>query len=94
MVPQNLGDGHYLYTLPRTSIAALRLDPCSPDENKTVGLTFAPEALTLNAADTLPSWWQYLVPSWYQAFCLVLYPALAAAAVSMAAAIVPGRKRN
>jgi len=34
------------------------------------------------------------VPSWYQAFCLVLYPALAAAAVSMAAAIVPGRKRN
>ena len=81
--PQNLGDGHYLYTLPRTSIAALRLDPCSPDENKTVDLTFAPAALTLNAADTLPSWWQYLVPSWYQTFCLILYPALCASAVSL-----------
>ena len=81
--PQNLGDGHYLYTLPRTSIAALRLDPCSPDENKTVGLTFAPAALTLNAADTLPGWWQYLVPSWYQVFCLILYPALCASAVSL-----------
>ena len=44
--PQNLGNGQYLYTLPRTSIAALRLDPCSPDENKTVDLTFAPATLT------------------------------------------------
>ena len=81
--PQNLGNGQYLYTLPRTSIAALRLDPCSPDENKTVDLTFAPAALTLNAADTLPSWWQYLVPTWYQTFCLILYPALCASAVSL-----------
>ena len=61
--PQNLGNGRYLYTLPRTSIAALRLDPCSPDENKTVDLTFAPATLTLNAASTLPAWWQYLVPT-------------------------------
>ena len=51
-------------------------------------------SITLNAADTLPHFWQYFVPSWYQAFCLVLYPALAAAAVSMAAAIVPGRKNR
>ena len=50
---------------------------------KKSSLTFAPEALTLNAVDTLPTWWQYLVPSWYQAFCLILYPALCAAAVSL-----------
>ena len=81
--PQNLGDGQYLYTLPRTSIAALRLDPCSPDENKTVDLTFTPATLTLNAASTLPAWWQYLVPTWYQAFCLILYPALCAAGASL-----------
>lgn len=81
--PQNLGGGRYLYTLPRTAIVALRLDPCSPDENKTVTLTFAPAALTLNAAETLPSWWQYLVPTWYQAFCLILYPALCASGISL-----------
>ena len=81
--PQNLGDGRYLYTLPRTSIAALRLDPCSPDENKTVTMTFAPATLTLNAASSLPAWWQYLVPTWYQAFCLILYPALCASAISL-----------
>ena len=31
--PQSLGSGQYVYTLPRTSLAALRLDPCSPEEN-------------------------------------------------------------
>ena len=31
--------GQYVYTLPRTSLAALRLDPCSPEENRTVTLT-------------------------------------------------------
>lgn len=85
--PQALGEGHYLYTLPRTSIVALRLDPCSPDENKTVGLTFAPGTISLNAPETLPAVWQYFVPSWYQAFCLVLYPALAAAALSWLRAV-------
>lgn len=85
--PQSLGDGRYLYTLPRTSIVALRLDPCSPDENKTVGLTFAPGTISLNAPETLPAAWQYFVPSWYQAFCLVLYPALAAAALSWLRAV-------
>lgn len=70
--PRSVGDGRYIYTLPRTSLAALRLDPCSPEENKTVTLTMS--SITLNAADTLPHFWQYFVPSWYQAFCLVLYP--------------------
>lgn len=85
--PQSLGDGQYLYTLPRTSIVALRLDPCSPDENKTVGLTFTPGTISLNAPETLPAAWQYFVPSWYQAFCLVLYPALVAAALSWLRAV-------
>ena len=90
--PQSLGSGQYVYTLPRTSLAALRLDPCSPEENKAVTLTMSD--ITLNAADTLPAVWQYFVPTWYQAFCLVLYPALAAAAVSMVGAVVTERKRK
>ena len=81
--PQKQADGSYRYTLPYGAIASLRLDPCSPDENKTVDLTFAPATLTLNAASTLPAWWQYLVPTWYQTFCLILYPALCASAVSL-----------
>ena len=85
--PESLGDGQYLYTLPRTTIVALRLDPCSPDANKTVGLTFTPGTITLNAPETLPAVWQYFVPNWYQAFCLVLYPALAAAAFSWLRAV-------
>ena len=95
--PESLGDGQYLYTLPRTTIVALRLDPCSPDENKTVGLTFTPGTITLNAPETLPAVWQYFVPSWYQAFCLVLYPALAAAALSWLRAVwakIPSRRRG
>lgn len=92
--PQSLGNGQYLYTLPRTSITALRLDPCSPDENKTVALTFAPATLTLNAASTLPKWWQYLVPTWYQAFCLILYPALCASAVAWVRSLVPFLERK
>ena len=90
--PQSLGSGQYVYTLPRTSLAALRLDPCSPEENKAVTLTMSD--ITLNAADTLPAVWQYFVPTWYQAFCLVLYPALAAAAVSMVRAVAAKRKRK
>lgn len=77
--PQVAADGSYLYTLPRTSIVSLRLDPCSPDENKSVTFAFVPAAIELNAA--LPAFWQYFIPSWYQAFCLVLYPALAASAL-------------
>lgn len=92
--PQALGDGRYLYTLPRTTIVALRLDPCSPDENKTVQMTFAPGTITLNAADSLPAAWQYFVPSWYQAFCLVLYPALAAATLSWLRAVWRALRRK
>ena len=92
--PESLGDGRYLYTLPRTSIVALRLDPCSPDANKTVGLTFRPASITLNGADTLPAAWEYFVPSWYQAFCLVLYPALAAAALSWLRDLVSALRRK
>ena len=90
--PQSLGGGRYVYTLPRTSLAALRLDPCSPEDGKTVTMTMSD--IVLNAADTLPAVWQYFVPTWYQAFCLVLYPALAAAAVSIAAAVVTDGKRK
>ena len=50
--PRSVGEGRYIYTLPRTSLAALRLDPCSPEENKAVTLTMS--SITLNAADTLP----------------------------------------
>ena len=92
--PESLGDGRYLYTLPRTSIVALRLDPCSPDANKTVGLTFTPGTISLNAPETLPAVWQYFVPSWYQAFCLVLYPALAAAALSWLRAVWRALRRK
>lgn len=88
--PETAADGSYRFTLPRGSIAALRLDPCSPEENRTV--TFTMSDITLNAADTLPAPWQYFVPGWYQAFCLVLYPALAAAAVSIVGAVVRKRK--
>ena len=92
--PESLGDGRYLYTLPRTSIVALRLDPCSPDANKTVDLTFSPAAITLNGADTLPAVWQYFVPTWHQAFCLALYPALAAAALSWLRACLYALRRR
>ena len=79
--PKVLADGTYVYTLPRTQIVALRLDPCSPDENKTVGLTFTPQSITLNAASTLPGGADYFIPAWYQLFGLIVYPALAAAAL-------------
>ena len=92
--PRALGGGRYLYTLPRTPIVALRLDPCSPDANKTVELTFSPAAITLNGADTLPAVWQYFVPTWHQAFCLALYPALAAAALSWLRACVCALRRR
>lgn len=70
--PAQQADGSYLYTLPRTRIVSLRLDPCSPDEGKQV--IIALDKIVLNAQVG-----SYFLPSWYQAFCLVLYPALAAA---------------
>lgn len=32
--PQSLGSGQYVYTLPRTSLAALRLDPAAPRKTR------------------------------------------------------------
>lgn len=75
-------DGSYIYTLPRTTIVSLRLDPCSPDANTPVTVQFEGDAITLNAADALPSGLAYWLPSWYQLFCFVLYPALAGAILS------------
>lgn len=83
-------DGSYLFTLPRGRLCALRLDPCSPEENKSVTLTL--QKVVLNRPVSAAG---YFVPSWYQLYCLVLYPALAAAALSWAAhaaAWLRGRK--
>ena len=80
--PTQAADGSYVYTLPRTALVSLRLDPCSPDENAAVRMRFDGGAITLNAAGALPGGLDYWLPSWYQAFCLILYPALAAAALS------------
>lgn len=85
--PQVTAAGEYVFTLPRTKLAALRLDVCSPDADKPVTVLFQPQAVTLNAAALLPGPLDYFVPSWYQAFCLVLYPALAAAAISWGYAV-------
>lgn len=80
-------DGSYIYTLPRTTIVSLRLDPCSPDATDPVTVQFAGEAITLNDGDALPSGLAYWLPSWYQLFCFLLYPALAAAILSWLRAV-------
>ena len=80
-------DGSYVYTLPRTTIVSLRLDPCSPDATSPVTVQFDGDAITLNDADALPSGLAYWLPSWYQLFCFVLYPALAAAVLSWLRAV-------
>ena len=68
--------------MPRGSIAALRLDPCSPDEGKSLTVDFPGGNITLNRSADLPKGLDYFIPSWYQCFCLILYPALAAAVFS------------
>ena len=85
--PTRAADGSYVYTLPRTTLVSLRLDPCSPDANADVRMRFAGDAITLNAAGALPGGLSYWLPSWYQVFCLTLYPALAAAALSWLRAV-------
>ena len=84
--PALQADGSYLYTLPRTRIVALRLDPCSPDEGKQV--TIRLDRVTLNTQVG-----GYFLPSWYQIFCLVLYPALAAAALDWLRAVLLAWRR-
>lgn len=77
--PEKLPDGSSRYTLPYGTITALRLDPCSPDPGKPVLIDFA--AITMNEpAGALSAF----VPSWYEVFCLILYPGMLAAAVSLA----------
>lgn len=84
--PALQADGSYLYTLPRTRIVALRLDPCSPDEGKQV--TIRLDRITFNTQVG-----GYFLPSWYQIFCLVLYPALAAAALDWLRAVLLAWRR-
>ena len=88
--PQSAGSGRYIYTLPRTSLAALRLDPCSPEENRTV---------TFTMSDITPECRRHLARA-VAVFCAELVPgvlsgalpALAAAAVSIVGAVVRKRK--
>lgn len=78
--PRALDTGRYVYTLPHGPVAAIRLDPCSPAEGEDpVTVVFMFDSVDLNYGPTLPHGWQYLVPDAYTAFCLLLYPALAAA---------------
>lgn len=79
--PAQQADGSYLYTLPRCAIVSLRLDPCSPDEGHTVTIHLSKIALNTDVGG-------YFIPSWYQVFCLVLYPGLAAAALDWLRAAV------
>ena len=76
-VQQN--DGSYRFTLPAGKIAALRLDPCSPDENKPVEMKFEPFQMN----ETVP-FWRHFAPGWAGAFRMLMYPGLAAAALSLA----------
>lgn len=67
-------DGSYSFRLPRTDVAALRLDVCS---SYCIVSDFS---LTLNAPAPL---WQYYAPGWWKLFELILYPGLAASAASL-----------
>lgn len=75
--PVEQPNGDYLYTLPRAQIYSLRIDPCSPDESGPVVFMLPGNSVELNVGAF--SLGAYLCPSWYQGFCLALYPALAAA---------------
>lgn len=84
-------DGSYLFTLPQGPVAALRLDPCSPDENKQVSMELA----GLYANEPAP-WWSYFAPGWAGAFYMLVYPGLAAAALRLVweAVLWYKKKRN
>lgn len=81
--PRQQADGSYLYQLPRGRIVSLRLDPCSPDQDKTVTITVHRIALNTNASANL-------LPNWYQTFCLILYPGLAAAVLDWGLGLAAG----
>ena len=72
--PTQRADGSYVFMLPRTDIAALRLDVCS------AYCVISDFSLTLN---TPAAFWQYYLPGWWGMFELLLYPGLAACAISL-----------
>lgn len=76
-------DGTCTYTLPRTRICTLRLDPCSPAENEL--LTMTVESITLNAPRSALA---YFAPGWAGAFNLILWPGMAAALLNIAAGLL------
>lgn len=78
----------YVFTLPRVSLAALRLDPCSPGDSGMLTLRFAADSIEFNAGAVLPHGMDYFRPGWHQLFGLVLYPALAAAVLDWLRAVV------
>lgn len=71
--PKALGEGRYRFDLPYGTVTSIRLDPCSDD------VMMYETEITLNTDQGLAS---YLLPTWYQLFCMGLYPALAAAVLS------------
>lgn len=71
---QDNGDGTYTFTLPRTDVTVLRLDICS------TACVVRDFSLTLNAPRPF---WQYYVPTAWQAFRLILYPGLGASLAHM-----------
>ena len=93
--PTLLPTGRYVYTLPHGPVAALRLDPCSPEETgDPVTVVFGSDGVALNYGPTLPRGWQYFVPDVYTAFCLLLYPALAAALLDWLRAVLRQRRKR
>ena len=82
-------DGNYRFVLPPQPIAALRLDPCSPEEGRAVEMQLAP--LAVNQPLALH---RYFAPGWAGLFALVLYPALLAAALSLLQAVRQVRPRK
>ncbi len=74
-------DGSYLYTLPRTKIHMLRLDPGSAENLR---ISFGDIEINQLASVT-----RYFDISLHGLFCLVLYPALAAAILQYVLQVYP-----
>lgn len=74
---QKQDDGSYLFRLPAGSIAALRLDPCSPAEEQGA-ITLTGLTLTLNVD---APWYAAFNPGWSGLFGYLVWPGLAAAAI-------------
>lgn len=74
---EKMDDGNYRFQLPAGSIAALRLDPCSPAEEQGA-ITLTGLALTLNVD---APWYAAFAPGWSGLFAWLVWPGLAAAAV-------------